>query len=99
MKTLEELLLDVATQAATTKAVQAAVARANASGLPRAYEPDFSMQRRREMVDQVNANQRHEGYEPDEQLQQLQERFIRGELETKEMIEILNDYALKARNT
>lgn len=94
MKTLEEQLLGTESQAAVSRAVEAAVARADAAGLPPAYEPHFSMQRRREMVDQVNANQRLEGYEPDEQLRQLQERFIAGELETKEMLEILTDYAL-----
>ena len=50
---------------------------------------------RREMVNQVNANQRLEGYEPDEQLQQLQERFIAGTMDTKEMIEVLTEYARK----
>jgi len=94
-KSIEELLLGVENQTAASKAVQSAVARADTSGLPPAYEPHFSMLRRREMVDQVNANQRLEGYEPDEQLRQLQERFIAGELDTKEMLEILTNYALK----
>lgn len=43
-KTLEELILGTESQAAVTKAVQDAVARADAAGLPPAYEPDFSLQ-------------------------------------------------------
>ena len=83
MKTTEELLLGAENQAAASQAVQVAVERAK--------------QRRREMVDQVNANQRLEGYEPDWQLRQLQEQFIADELETSEMIELLTAYALKIR--
>jgi ribosome assembly protein YihI (activator of Der GTPase) len=78
MKTLEEQILGAESQAAVSHAVQEAVERAK--------------MRRREMVDQVNANQRLEGYEPDEQLRQLQERFIAGELETSQMIELLTEY-------
>lgn len=48
---------------------------------------------RREMVEQVNANQRLEGYEPDEHLRQLQERFIANELSTDQMIQLLTEYA------
>lgn len=104
MKTLEELMFGAENNERVTQAVQEAIARADAAGLPPAYEPYFSMSqtmpveevlklRRREMVEQVNANQRLEGYEPDEQLTQLQERFVVGELTTTEMIEILTDYA------
>jgi polyribonucleotide nucleotidyltransferase len=104
MKSLEELLFDVKNQGMATEALQSAIERAKAAGLPPAYEIYVAMseampveeaqkQRRREMVDQVNAIQRLEGYEPDEQLAQLQERFVAGELTTTEMIDILTDYA------
>lgn len=83
MKSLEEQILGLENQTAASQAVQEAAERAK--------------QRRREMVDQVNANQRLEGYEPDAQLRQLQEQFIDNELETSEMIELLTAYALKIR--
>lgn len=109
MKTTEELMFGAENNERVTRAVEEAVARADAAGLPPAYEPYFSMSktmpveevlalRRREMVDQVNANQRLEGYEPDEQLKQLQERFIVGDLTTTEMIAILTTYARRIRN-
>jgi hypothetical protein len=59
---------------------------------------DDSTQRRREMVEQVNANQRLEGYEPDEQLAQLQARFIAGDLSTTDMLRMLTDYAREIQN-
>ncbi len=83
MKTLEEQILGAGNQAAASQAVQVAVEHAKLH--------------RREMVDQVNANQRLEGYVPDAQLTQLQERFIAGELAPHQMIEILTDYARKIR--
>lgn len=83
MKTLKEQILGLENQQAASQAVEEAVARAE--------------QRRREMVDQVNANQRLEGYVPDEHLAQLQERFIKGELTPPKMIEMLTDYARKIR--
>lgn len=109
MKTTEELMFGAENNERVTRAIEEAVARADAAGLPPAYEPYLSMSktmpaeevlklRRREMVDQVNANQRLEGYEPDEQLKQLQEQFIAGELATSEMIELLTAYARKIRN-
>jgi hypothetical protein len=108
MKTTEELMFGDENNERVHQAIDAAIARADAAGLPPAYEPYFSMSktmpvdevlklRRRHMVDQVNANQRLEGYEPDEQLDQLQEQFIAGQLTTTEMIEILTDYAQKIR--
>jgi len=42
MKSLDELILGKDNQAAASAAVKRAVARANAKGLPKAYEPDFS---------------------------------------------------------
>jgi uncharacterized membrane protein YgcG len=81
MKTIEELLLGAENQAAASQAVATAV--------------EDAKQRRREMVEQVNANQRLEGYVPDEQLAQLQERFIAGELTTTEMTRSITDYAQK----
>lgn len=83
MKSLEEQILGLENQTAASQAVQEAVERAK--------------QRRREMVDQVNANQRLEGYEPDTHLAQLQEQFIAGELAPDQMIEILTNYARKIR--
>lgn len=108
MKTTEELMFGDENNERVHQAIDAAVARADAAGLPPAYEPYFSMSktmpvdevlklRRRHMVDHVNANQRLEGYEPDEQLDRLQERFIAGQLTTTEMIELLTDYAQKIR--
>lgn len=108
MKTTEELMFGDENNERVHQAIDAAVARADAAGLPQAYEPYFSMSktmpvdevlklRRRHMVDQVNANQRLEGYKPDEQLEQLQEQFIAGQLTTTEMIELLTDYAQKIR--
>jgi hypothetical protein len=107
-KSTEELMFGAESNERVTRAVEEAIAHADAAGLPPAYEPYFSMSktmpvkevlalRRQEMVDQVNANQRLEGYEPDEQLTQLQERFITGELSTSEMIDILITYARKIR--
>jgi hypothetical protein len=108
MKTTEELMFGDENNDRVRQAIDAAVARADAAGLPPAYEPYFSMSRtmpvdavlklrRRHMVDQVNANQRLEGYEPDKQLDQLQEQFIAGKLTTTEMIELLKDKAQKIR--
>jgi hypothetical protein len=42
MKSLNELILGKENQAAASEAVKRAVARANAKGLPKAYEPEFS---------------------------------------------------------
>lgn len=42
MKSLEDLILGKENQAAASAAVKRAVERANAKGLPKAYEPDFS---------------------------------------------------------
>lgn len=108
MKTTEELMFGDENNERVHQAINAAVARADAAGLPPGYEPYFSMSktmpvdevlklRRRHMVDQVNANHRLEGYEPDEQLAQLQEQFIAGQLTTTEMIELLTEYAQKIR--
>jgi hypothetical protein len=108
MKTTEELMFGQENKELVAQAIDAAVARADAAGLPPAYEPYFAMSktisvdevhkmRRREMVEQVNTNQRLEGYAPDEQLAQLQARFIDGEMTTTEMTEILTEYAQKIR--
>jgi hypothetical protein len=42
MKSLDELILGKDNQAAASAAVKRAVERADAKGLPKAYEPDFS---------------------------------------------------------
>jgi hypothetical protein len=87
VKSTEELLgLTAETKEETSARIQANIAKGRQQ----------AMEIRRQMVEHVNANQRLEGYEPDEQLTQLQERFIAGELETSQMIELLTQYGREA---
>jgi len=85
-KALEELILGPEFRDGVRHAVGAAVARADAAGLPPAYEPQFSMERRRQDVAQMNASFALSGFTPDEQDVENQRRYILGELTLDDLL-------------
>lgn len=95
-KTLEELLLSPEAQARASEAVRQAVARAKAAGLPPAYEPEFSMERRRQAVEQMNAGFALDGFTPDAQDLDNQRRYIAGKLSLDDLLAHAREFAQAA---
>ncbi|GAB3441679.1 antitoxin VbhA family protein [Massilia solisilvae] len=85
-KAVEELILGAGFQEGARQAVDEAVARADSAGLPPAYEPQFSMERRRNDVMQMNAIFELSGFTPDGQDLENQRRYILGELTLNDLL-------------